>query len=124
MVLFIRQRKLKDKTMEDILQIAKFGSIVWEFLSVIYEASWNTLTTNYNNKFFRQYIFTQLNKTFPSNTLSKKVKDISRIPSSIISRLSKSILEKFQFFLEISKYQNQNLYQMTNYMLKHSISMK
>ena len=124
MVLFIRQRKLKDKTMEDILQIAKFGSIVWEFLSVIYEASWNTLTTNYNNKFFRQYIFAQLNKTFPSNTLSKKVKDISRIPSSIISRLSKSILEKFQFFLEISKYQNQNLYQMTNYMLKHSISMK
>ena len=124
MVLFIRQRKLKDKTMEDILQIAKFGSIVWEFLSVIYEASWNTLTTNYNNKFFRQYIFAQLNKTFPSNTLSKKVKDISRIPSSIISRPSKSILEKFQFFLEISKYQNQNLYQMTNYMLKHSISMK
>ena len=124
MVLFIRQRKLKDKTMKDILQIAKFGSIVWEFLSVIYEASWNTLTTNYNNKFFRQYIFAQLNKTFPSNTLSKKVKDISRIPSSIISRLSKSILEKFQFFLEISKYQNQNLYQMTNYMLKHSISMK
>lgn len=110
--------------MKDILQIAKFGSIVWEFLSVIYEASWNTLTTNYNNKFFRQYIFAQLNKTFPSNTLSKKVKDISRIPSSIISRPSKSILEKFQFFLEISKYQNQNLYQMTNYMLKHSISMK
>ena len=104
MVLFIRQRKLKDKTVEDILQIAKFGSMVWEFLSVIYKASWNTLTTNYNNKFFRQYISAQFNKTFPSNTLSKKAGDISRIPSSIISRPSKSILEKFQFLLEISKY--------------------
>ena len=124
MVLFIRQRKLKDKTVEDILQIAKFGSMVWEFLSVIYEASWNILTTNYNNKFFRQYISAQFNKTFPSNTLSKKAEDISRIPSSIIPRPSKSILEKFQFFLEISKYQNQNLHQMTNHMLKHSISMK
>ena len=45
MVTFIRQRKLEDKTVEDILQITKFGSVAWEFLSVIYEAGWDKLTT-------------------------------------------------------------------------------
>ena len=55
-VLFMRQRKLEDKTVKDIMQITEFGSMVWEFLSIVYEAGWNKLTTNNNNKFFRQYI--------------------------------------------------------------------
>ena len=37
-VLFMRQRKLEDKTVKDIMQITEFGSMVWEFLSIVYEA--------------------------------------------------------------------------------------
>jgi len=37
-VSFIRQRKLKDKTMKNIMQITKFGSAAWGFLSTIYKA--------------------------------------------------------------------------------------
>ena len=36
-VSFIRQRKLKDKIMNDIMQITKFGSAAWGFLSTIYK---------------------------------------------------------------------------------------
>ena len=35
---FIKQHKLKDKTTDDIPQISKFGFVIWEFLSVIYES--------------------------------------------------------------------------------------
>jgi len=33
----IRQRRLKDKTAEDIPQILEFGHVAWEFLLSIYE---------------------------------------------------------------------------------------
>ena len=110
MVTFIRQRRLEDKTVEDILQITKFGSVAWEFLSAIYEAGWDKLTTNYNNKYFRQCVSAQFNKTPLSYALSKKLSkgkqvDISRIPPPIPPRLSKSILEKSKFFrnIQVSK---------------------
>jgi len=35
-VAFIWQCKLKDKIAKDILQIAEFGFVAWEFLSSIY----------------------------------------------------------------------------------------
>jgi len=38
MALFIKQRKLKDKTVENIPQISEFGYKAWIFLSAIYEA--------------------------------------------------------------------------------------
>ena len=41
---FIRQRKLEDKTAKDILQIAEFGFVAWNFLTSIYELEWNLLT--------------------------------------------------------------------------------
>jgi len=52
-VSFIKQRKLEDKTVENILQITRFSSAAWESLSTIYKAGWGKLTTNNNNKFFR-----------------------------------------------------------------------
>ena len=53
MATFIKQQRLEDKTVEDIPQIAKFGFIVWEFLSVICEAGWDKLAANKDNKSFR-----------------------------------------------------------------------
>jgi len=53
MILFIKQRRLKDKTAENIPQISEFGYEAWKFLSAIYEAGWNKLTANKNNKSFR-----------------------------------------------------------------------
>ena len=103
MTLFIRQRWLEDKTAEDILQIAEFGFIAWEFLFMIYKADWDKLVTNNNNKSFRKYVSAQFNKislrNIPSRNLSKvKQADISRISLSILPRLSKIHLEKSKFY--------------------------
>jgi len=109
-VSFIRQRKLKDKTVENILQITGFSSVAWEFLSTIYEVGWDKPTTNNNNKSLRQYVFAQFNKIPSSNVLFKKLSkgkqvDISRISLFIPPRPGKSILEKSKFFkiIQVSK---------------------
>ena len=36
---FIKQQKLKDKTVENISYIVEFGFAAWKFLSTIYKAS-------------------------------------------------------------------------------------
>ena len=38
MATFIRQRKLKDKTVSDILQIVEFSFAIWNFILSIYES--------------------------------------------------------------------------------------
>jgi len=63
MTAFIKQCTLENRTAQDILQIVSFGYMTWKFISAIYESSWDKLMANMT---FRQYIFTQFNKT-PSN---------------------------------------------------------
>ena len=66
---------------KDIFQIPEFDFTAWEFLSAIYEAGWDKLTTNKNQKSFRQCVLSQFNKI-----LSKSIK----IPnSSILQKKSK-----------------------------------
>jgi len=49
---FIRQRKLEDKSAEDIPQITEFGFVAWAFLSSIYESGWDKLEANKDKKSF------------------------------------------------------------------------
>ena len=99
---FIKQQKLENKIVEDILQIAEFGFVAWKFLSVIYKASWDKLAVNKNNKSFRQCVSAQFNKMpgkimFPNKSVKGKQVDISRISLSIPPRPSKNILAKLIF---------------------------
>jgi len=50
---FIRQRSLDDKNANNILQIAEFRYISWNFISFIYELEYDKLTVHKNNKSFR-----------------------------------------------------------------------
>jgi len=56
MATIIRQRKLEDKTTTDIPQIAEFGFSAWDFILSIYKSGWDKLTTNKDNRLFRQYV--------------------------------------------------------------------
>ena len=53
MVTLIRQEKLEDKIAEDISQVSEFDFAAWDFLSAIYEFSWDKLIANKNNKLLR-----------------------------------------------------------------------
>ena len=44
MIIFIKQRKLEDQTVEDTLQIMKFGFTAWNLILSIYKSGWDKLT--------------------------------------------------------------------------------
>jgi len=106
MAIFTKQCKLEDKIKIYISQISEFGFVTCEFLSAIYEAGWDKLTANKNQKSFRQCVSSQFNKTLSKSTKTSnpsilqkgKQTNISEIPSFIPLRLSKKILEKSNFF--------------------------
>ena len=117
---FVRQQKLEDKTADNISQIAEFGFAVWNLLLAIYKLGQVKLAVS-KNKTFRQSISLQFNKMCTNNmalsklsssksTKEKKV-DISRVPSPISSRPSKSILAKSKFYnINSSLLSNSKLY--------------
>jgi len=86
---FIRQKRLEDKTAKNISQIAEFGYVVWNFISSIYKLEWDILAANKDNKSFKLYISVQFKLKVPMNNignnkdLSKlgKKANISRVPS-------------------------------------------
>ena len=96
---FIRQRKLEDKTTTNISQITEFGFAIWNFISSIYESGWNKLTTNKDNRSFRQYVALQFKAKIPDNKSNANQEtfksgnkaNVSRIPSPIPLRLSKKV---------------------------------
>jgi len=55
----IKSKKLEDKTTTDIPRIPEFGFATWNFILSIYKSGWDKLTTNKDNRLFRQYIVLQ-----------------------------------------------------------------
>ena len=109
--------------MNDISQISEFGFIVWKLLSAIYKSEWDKLVANQNNKSFRQCVSAQPNKkpnknNIPNNEPKGKDKqaNVSKIPSSISFRLSKSIVAKFKIFKknQVTTLTNKPIYMQTS----------
>jgi len=106
MAAIIKQRLLHNRTSNNIPYIVNFGSIAWKLINAIYKFKWDNLIVNSKDKTFQQYISSQFNKnktTTPKTTEDKKADknkqaDISRIPSSSTSRLSKSISAKSKYY--------------------------
>ena len=102
---FIRQRKIEDKSAEDIPQIAEFSFAAWVFLSSIYESGWDKLEENKDKKSFRQCLSSQFNRKL-STSFSQKKEDkgkgkpanISKAPLPIHPKPSKSVLAKSKFY--------------------------
>jgi len=66
-VVFIRQYKLGDKTMEDIPQISQFGYAAWDFILSIYKAKWDKLEAK-DKITFHQCISSQFNRKYSINS--------------------------------------------------------
>jgi len=60
---FVRQRHLGDKSDKDISQIANFGHATWDLISAIYEAGWNKLSINNNNRSLYQHVASKFNNS-------------------------------------------------------------
>ena len=108
---FICNRKLKGKTEKYFLCLSRFGKATWSFLLSIYEARWDSLKSNKNNRTFQQSVasnFSQRNTNSKFNkrneklNIGKKVK-ITRVSSSISFRPSKDTLKKPKFYWNKNK---------------------
>ena len=102
---FIRNRDVESNKVNDVNQLQGFGQIVWEFISSIYQSGWDTLTTNKNNKMIRQNIVSKISPKINSIKSIKRAKqskdrqvEVVKIPSLILARPPKEVLEKSKFF--------------------------
>ena len=102
---FIRNRKLKNNTENDIPALEGFCQAAWSFISSIYEAGWDSLKTDNCNRTFRQNVASKFTPKTTNNkpnkrvdsTIKEKQVEVVKIPP-IPPRLSKETLEKLKFF--------------------------
>ena len=102
---FIRNRDVESNKVNDVNQLQGFGQVVWEFILSIYQSGWNTLTTNKNNKMIRQNIVSKISPKINSIKSIKRAEqskdrqvEVVKIPSLILARPPKEVLEKSKFF--------------------------
>ena len=53
---YIRSRKVKLCSINNISQLKYFGKAVWNFIFSIYKSSWDTINANNNNNSFRNRV--------------------------------------------------------------------
>ena len=98
---YIRSRKVKSGSINNIPQLKEFGEATWNFISSIYKSSWDTSYTDSNNNLFKSKFTNKFTpKTLKTKSLSnfgsstdKKAKVI-RLSPSILAYPSKEVLEK------------------------------
>jgi len=102
---YIRSRKVKPGSINNIPQLKEFGKAAWNFISSIYKSSWDTSYTNSNNNLFRSKI---TNKFTPKTSKTKsllnsgsstdKKAEVIRLSPPILACPFKEVLEKSKFF--------------------------
>ena len=112
---FIRNRDVESNKVNNVNQLQGFGQAVWEFISSIYKSGWDTLTTNKNNRMIRQNIVSKISPKINSIKFIKRAKqskdkqvEVVKLPSSILVRPSKKVLEKSKFFNKRGKKANKS----------------
>jgi len=105
MVNYIRSRKVKSGSINDVSQLKGFGEAAWNFISSIYKSSWDTIETNNNNYSFRNKVANKFTPKVPktktssnSSSYKDKVVKIIKLSLSIPAHSSKKILKKSKFF--------------------------
>ena len=101
---FIKSREVQAGFVNNIPQLKDLGKAMWNFISSIYKAKWDSIDIN-DNSFFRTRVSNKFTpkvpktKSLSTSSLSKdKVAEIVKLPSPIPACLSKEILEKSKFF--------------------------
>ena len=51
---YIRNKKIEENKINDIMDLKEIGEAVWNFIASLYDSNQDTLTANKDNYFFRQ----------------------------------------------------------------------
>ena len=102
---YIKSKKAKCKSINDVSDFNGFSEVVWLFISSIYKSGQDLLYSDKENRSFRQkVVFKFTPKIQEEKTTSKgdknknKPTSVIKLSLLILARLSKKILEKSKFF--------------------------
>jgi len=86
MAKYIVNKKINSKTANDLKDFDGIGDSVWNFISVVYQASWDSLHTDNRSKTLREKISS---KFTPRITLTNVKKNSKELPNSVPVSLDK-----------------------------------
>jgi len=80
MAKYISNKKVNPKNANDLKDFDGIGDSVWNFISTVYQASWDSFLTDKKSKFLREKI---VSKFSPRITLTNAQKNIKDLPKSV-----------------------------------------
>ena len=102
---YVRSKKVKHKSINNIFDLNGLGKAVQLFISSIYKSGWDSLYSDKENRTFKQKLASKFTlKIQEEKTTSKRDKNNNKaisfvkLPLLILVRPSKKILEKSKFF--------------------------
>jgi len=96
--IFIKQRNITGKNINNISQLQEFEFSAWELLSAIYKSGWYKFSVNTNGLSFRTAVAKQFKKPAKSSQCRNNTKKrVSRVPPPILPHPSTTVLAKSKF---------------------------
>ena len=89
MAKYISNKKVNPKTANDVKDFNGIGDSVWNFISAVYQASWDSLLTDNKSKSLREKISS---KFTPRITLTNAQKNSKELPKSVSISFDKVLL--------------------------------
>ena len=106
---YILEKSIESNKANNLQNLKDVGKVVWEFLSAIYKACWDSLSVDNSNTSFRNKVKSkfnpQANKPQTTNKVKKMAKPIfiSALSSSIPAKLSKKVNKLSKYFKKNKK---------------------
>jgi len=106
MVRYISNKKVNPKSSNDLNDFDDIGDVVWNFLSSVYQSSWDFLYTNNRSKSLREKILAKLTPRVVPSTSNKSIKNptpvtINKAPplSPLLAKTKKEVNVISKYFL-------------------------
>jgi len=114
--IFIKQRNITGKNINNFPQLQEFEFLAWELLSAIYKSGWDKFPVNTNGLSFRTAVAKQSKKPAKSLQCGNDIKKrVSRVLSPIPPHPSATVLAKSKFtianksFAQVTKSSIENI---------------
>ena len=106
MVRYISNKKVNPKSSNDLNDFDDIGDVVWNFLSSVYQSSWDSLDTNNRSKSLREKILAKLTPRVVPSTSNKSIKNPTPVtinkappPSPLPAKTKKEVNVISKYFL-------------------------
>ena len=87
MAKYISNKKVNSKNANNLKDFDGIGDSVWNFISVVYEASWDSFLTDNKSKFLREKIASKFSPRIALTNAQKNIKDLPKLVPISLDRV-------------------------------------